>query len=149
MFVFYFGCASSITPPVAIAAYAGASIAGAGPMKTGMLALRIGAAMFIVPFVFAFYPDLLLVKEVGGFEWDVLVSVGLRLLLCLWLLASAFSGFDALKLSWPEIIVRMVLAAAVLYTDAYISTAAVVLGIILIVYNYVLAKRNAVALESQ
>ena len=145
MFVFYFGCASSITPPVAIAAYAGASIAGAGPMRTGMLALRIGAAMFIVPFVFAFYPDILLVEEAGGFEWGNLISICLRLLLCLWLLASAFSGFDALKLGWLEIVVRIALAAAVLYTDTLISSSAVVLGIALIVYNYSLAKRKMAA----
>ena len=145
MFVFYFGCASSITPPVAIAAYAGASIAGAGPMRTGILALRIGAAMFIVPFVFAFYPDLLLVKEVGGFEWGVLISISLRLLLCLWLLASAFSGYDAQKIGWLEIILRIALAAAVLYTDILISSTAVVLGLALIGYNYVLAKRGTAA----
>ena len=145
MFVFYFGCASSITPPVALAAYAGASIAGAGPMRTGLLALRIGAAMFIVPFVFAFYPDLLLVEEVGGFEWGVLISISLRLLLCLWLLASAFSGYDARKIEWPEIVLRLALAAAVLYTDTLISTGAVVLGVALIGYNYILARRSVAA----
>ena len=148
MFVFYFGCASSITPPVAIAAYAGASIAGAGPMRTGLLALRIGAAMFIVPFVFAFYPDILLVKEVGGFQWDVLLSICLRLLLCLWLLASAFSGHDAQSLGILEIIVRMALAAAVLYTDPLISTSAVALGVALIGYNYVLARRSVATTTS-
>mgnify|MGYP000096542042 CR=1 FL=1 len=81
-------------------------------------------------------------KEVGGFEWGVLISISLRLLLCLWLLASAFSGYDAQKIGWPEIVLRVALAAAVLYTDTLISTGAVVLGVTLIGYNYVLARRN-------
>jgi TRAP transporter 4TM/12TM fusion protein len=59
-FVYYFGCLSAITPPVAMAAYTGAGIAGSGPMETGLTASRIGLVAFIVPFFFAYSPVFLL-----------------------------------------------------------------------------------------
>ena len=52
MFVFYYCCISTITPPVALSAYAGASIAGSDPFKTGFTAVRLGLVAFIVPFMF-------------------------------------------------------------------------------------------------
>ena len=57
MFVFYFAVASAITPPVAIAAFAAASITRTEPMRTGFAAVRIGIVMFTIPFVFAWYPE--------------------------------------------------------------------------------------------
>jgi TRAP transporter 4TM/12TM fusion protein len=60
LFVLYFACISSITPPVAVAAYAGAGIAGADPTRTGITAARLGVAGFIIPFIFAFWPALLM-----------------------------------------------------------------------------------------
>ncbi|MCI8341723.1 MAG: TRAP transporter permease [Firmicutes bacterium] len=61
MFVFYFGIVADITPPVALAAYAGSAIAHSNPFKTGLTATRIAITAFIIPYVFAFSPDLLLV----------------------------------------------------------------------------------------
>jgi TRAP transporter 4TM/12TM fusion protein len=68
MFVFFFGCLSMITPPVAMAAYAAAHIAQAPPMKVGLQACRLGWPAFVLPFVFVWSPSLLLVGtplEVG------------------------------------------------------------------------------------
>ena len=59
-FVFYFGIVADITPPVALAAYAGAAIAKANPMKTGLNATRLAIAAFIVPYIFAYSPNMLL-----------------------------------------------------------------------------------------
>jgi|APSaa5957512622_1039677.scaffolds.fasta_scaffold39794_3 TRAP-type uncharacterized transport system fused permease subunit len=59
MFVIYYGMLSSITPPVALAAFGAASISGDSPMKTGFMAVRIGLVLFIVPFVFVLYPALI------------------------------------------------------------------------------------------
>lgn len=59
LFVFYFACISAITPPVALAAYAGASIAGAKPMNVGFAACKLGICAFIVPFLFCYQPSLL------------------------------------------------------------------------------------------
>ena len=61
MFVFYFGIAADITPPVCLAAYAGAGIAGANPFKTGMIAVKLAIAAFIVPFIFIYNPILVMV----------------------------------------------------------------------------------------
>ena len=57
MFIFYFAVASAITPPVAIAAFAAASITKEEPMVTGFSAVRSGIVIFVIPFVFAFHPD--------------------------------------------------------------------------------------------
>ena len=65
-FVFYYGVLADITPPVALAAYAGATIAGANLMETGNTAFRLGAAKALVPFVFMYAPTMLLV--VGDFN---------------------------------------------------------------------------------
>ncbi|NCC15161.1 MAG: TRAP transporter permease [Clostridia bacterium] len=62
MFVFYFGIVADITPPVALAAYAGAAIAGANPMKTAFNATMLAIAAFIIPYVFAFNEALLLIN---------------------------------------------------------------------------------------
>ncbi len=61
MFVFYFGIVADITPPVALAAYAGSAIAGANPMKTGINASKLAIAAFIVPYIFVMNPAMLLV----------------------------------------------------------------------------------------
>ncbi len=61
MFVFYFGIVADITPPVALAAYAGAAIAKADPFKTGIIATKLAITAFIVPYIFAFNPAMLLI----------------------------------------------------------------------------------------
>lgn len=66
MFIFYGGCKSNITPPVAIAAFAAAAIAGTGPMRTAMRSFVIGLPIYILPFMFVYAPELL---GVGGFGW--------------------------------------------------------------------------------
>lgn len=64
LFILYFGVVADITPPVALAAYAGAGIAGANSMKTGFQALKIALAAFIVPYIFAIDPSLILVEDI-------------------------------------------------------------------------------------
>jgi hypothetical protein len=66
-FVFYYGVLADITPPVALAAYAAAGMAGSDPFKTGNMAFRLGMAKALVPFVFVFSPSLLIVAK--GFTW--------------------------------------------------------------------------------
>jgi TRAP transporter 4TM/12TM fusion protein len=64
LFIFYFGTRADITPPVALAAYAGAGIAGSNPMKTGVTAFQLGIAGYIVPFMFIYGPELLTIGPV-------------------------------------------------------------------------------------
>ena len=65
-FVFYYGIVADITPPVALAAYAGAAIAGGKPMRTAITATRLAIAAFIIPFVFAYNPQLLLIDTTAA-----------------------------------------------------------------------------------
>ncbi|HPP07048.1 MAG TPA: DUF3394 domain-containing protein, partial [Syntrophorhabdaceae bacterium] len=81
LFVFYFAIISAITPPVALAAYAGAGIAKSDPMKTGLTACRIGLAAFIVPYMFVFNPALLMHGHVMEIIWVTFTAmVGVCLL---------------------------------------------------------------------
>lgn len=66
MFVFYFGIIADITPPVALAAFAGAGIAGAAPMRTGVNAAKLAIAAFIVPYIFVLSPILLMIGATAG-----------------------------------------------------------------------------------
>lgn len=75
LFVFYFAAVSAITPPVALAAFAAAGIAGSGPMRTGMTAVRLGIAAFIVPYVFVYGESLLLIGSVPEIILTVITAM--------------------------------------------------------------------------
>lgn len=65
MFVFYFGIFANITPPVALAAFAGAGISGGDPMRTGFTALRLSLAGFLIPYIFVYNPAMLMIDTAG------------------------------------------------------------------------------------
>ncbi|MCL6612012.1 MAG: TRAP transporter permease [Peptococcaceae bacterium] len=76
LFAFYFGNISNITPPVALAAFAGAGIAGANPNQVGWTAVRLGIAAFIVPFMFVYAPELLVQQGTPlGIIWAVITAI--------------------------------------------------------------------------
>ncbi len=140
MFVFYYGVASSLTPPVAIAAYAAAPIAGANPLKTAVMSFRLGMAKFIIPFVFAFYPTILIIEEFSLLPFLWIVA---RTCFCIWLFSSALSGFDRQKLTLPTILLRFAAAFAALATDPAIHIPAILLGAALIALDIRGARANA------
>lgn len=90
-FVFYYGVLADITPPVALAAYAAAGIAGANPFRTGNTAFRLGIAKALVPFVFVYSPALLLVTD--GFTWSAFTITLTGAMLGIGGLGAAFSGY--------------------------------------------------------
>jgi len=128
MFIFYFAVASAITPPVALAAFAASSITNADPMKTGFSAVKSGIVMFTIPFVFAIYPELLLIDQAlidpatgaflagydGGFDapW-MLLLIG-RVALALYLVSSAMAAYDHRALGAVQIGVRVLLAMLIM-----------------------------------
>ncbi|MGB5559352.1 MAG: TRAP transporter fused permease subunit [Paracoccaceae bacterium] len=75
LFILYFGCLSMITPPVAIGAFAAANIARADPLATGLEAVRFGWAVFIIPFLFALSPSLLLQGPPGLIAFDITTAL--------------------------------------------------------------------------
>ncbi|BCB18993.1 C4-dicarboxylate ABC transporter permease [Bosea sp. ANAM02] len=108
-FVFYYGVLADITPPVAIAAYAGASMAGADPFKTGNTAFRLALGKVMVPFVFVFSPSMLIMAP--GFTWTEFLGSTTACLTSITLLSGAFSAWLLAPLVMWE---RLVLALAAL-----------------------------------
>ena len=90
-FVFYYGVLADITPPVALAAYAGASMAAADPFKTGNTAFRLGLAKALVPFVFVYQPAMLLVTK--QFNWPDFIEATAGCTIGVVMLAAALTGF--------------------------------------------------------
>ncbi len=90
-FVFYYGVLADITPPVALAAYAAAGIAGSNPFRTGNTAFRLGIAKALVPFVFVYSPALLLVAD--GFTWTAFTVTLAGAMLGIAVLGAAFAGY--------------------------------------------------------
>jgi len=133
MFVFYYGVASSLTPPVAIAAYAAAPIANANPLATALMAFRLGMAKFIIPFVFAFYPTLLIIEVFEPLEF---IWIAVRTCLCIWLFSSALAAFDLQRLNLIEIAVRFCAAFACLAINPLIHLPAVVIGIATLIFSH-------------
>ncbi len=99
-FVFYYGVLADITPPVALAAYAAASMAGADPFKTGNTAFRLGLAKALVPFVFVYGPAMLIVTK--GFTWPLFLEITITCGLGVIMLAAALTGFALVKMSRIE-----------------------------------------------
>ena len=89
-FVFYFGIVADITPPVALAAYAGSAIAKGNPMKTGITATRLAIAAFIIPFVFAYSPSILFVGDV---VWYDVILIALTATIGMIGVAAGLSGY--------------------------------------------------------
>lgn len=97
MFVFYFGIVADITPPVALAAYAGSAIAGSNPFKTGVNATKLAIAAFIVPYVFAYSPALLMVDT----NWYQPIFIIISAFVGIFGLGMCVNGFALKKLSVP------------------------------------------------
>ncbi|TDK41129.1 TRAP transporter fused permease subunit [Antarcticimicrobium luteum] len=152
MFIFYFAVASAITPPVAVAAFAASSITGADPMRTGIASVRAGVVIFVIPFVFAFYPELLLIEAAqlspttGGARYlegyDGTVHIGgiafviLRVAAALYLLASALARFEARPIGGAELILRLTLAVLVLMKAPAVSLAALAAAAALLLWHW-------------
>jgi TRAP transporter 4TM/12TM fusion protein len=96
-FIFYFGMMSMISPPVAVAAFAAASISGASAMQTALTSVRIGWPAFIIPFLFVFSPSLLMQGD-----WDTIALAVVSASAGIWLVSVAMVGFCRTRLQLPE-----------------------------------------------
>ena len=104
MFVFYFGIVADITPPVALAAYAGSAIAGGSPMKTGFNATRLAIAAFIIPYVMALNPAMVFVDTTALEVVEIVVTS----LVGMYGLSMALEGYCRSELGWT---IRLLAAA--------------------------------------
>ena len=116
LFILYFGTRADITPPVALAAYAGAGIAGSDPWKTGLAAFQLGIAGFIIPFMFVYANELLFIGRIGSILWALVTAV-----LGVTCLAAAVQRCLLLKTAWYETLLLYAIAFLLikpgLYTD--------------------------------
>ena len=138
-FVFYFGIVADITPPVALAAYAGSAIARSDPMKTGLNAARLAIAAFIVPYILAFNPVMLLE---GDFMWIQVVQVVVTSLVGLFGIAAALNGTLFTKIN-P--VFRAVLAAGgicMMVPDTVTDVIGIAAIAAVFVVQYLLKKRQ-------
>jgi TRAP-type uncharacterized transport system fused permease subunit len=142
LFVLYYGVLSNITPPVAIAAYAAAPIAGANPLATGVQAVRIAAVGFMIPFVFVYNPSLVLVL---GVDWLPFLGALARLLLAIWLVATGTAGVDPDRLTLVERVLRVVLGIALLTPYIPAQVGAFVVGGALVAFHVLQRRRAALA----
>jgi TRAP transporter 4TM/12TM fusion protein len=100
LFVFYFAIISAITPPVALAAYAGAAIAGANVNKTGFTAMKVAIAGFIVPYMFVYSPSLLMI----GKAQDILLEAGTAVIGVVALSAGGIGFMNRRLLLWERLL---------------------------------------------
>ena len=156
MFIFYFAVASAITPPVAIAAFAASSLTKADPMSTAFSAVKSGIVMFIIPFIFAFYPELLVIDAakidpnsptadyLPGYDGNIyflsLLWLLARLSLFLYLISSCLAKFDKYELSTFEIIIRIILSGMVISSLEFYYSIGILLSIIIIIWHHFIYK---------
>lgn len=133
LFVFYFAILSAITPPVAMAVYAAVGISKSSLWETGWAAVKLGATGYIVPFMFAFSPALLMIGP-----WDTVTVAVITALIGVICLASSLHGFLLANLSWAERI--MLFAAAILLIKPGPTTDA--LGGVLVLLTFVSQVRK-------
>jgi len=142
LYVLYFGMMSMITPPIAIAAFAAASIAGASAMQTGFAAMRFGRSAYVIPVLFVFSPTLLLI----GDPFDVGLAI-VTATVGVWLISAALAGYFTSKLT-PVMRVLFIIFGLLALIPAgafpgavYSDIAGVVGGIILMILDYRRSKK--------
>ena len=123
MFVFFFGILADITPPVCLAAYAGAGIAGANPMKTGVTAVKLAVAAFLIPFVFVLEPSLLL----QGTLLELVPALA-TLVLGMMAIAAGLAGYFFGRTTGPERTLLLVGGVLMVYPMVVVSVVGLVLA---------------------
>ena len=159
LFVVFFAVMSTVTPPVALAAFAAAPIAGADPIRTGFAAARIGLAGFLIPFVFVYHPAVLYklqvvfewfgeapvtsgaMADVAAMGWGAFVWILFAFALATWLLASALAGFDRAVLGWQARLLRAALGCAVLLPQPPLAAPAAAAALLLLFFHGKVALR--------
>lgn len=138
MFVFYFGIFANITPPVALAAFAGAGIAGGDPMKTGWQSLKLALAGFIVPFMFVYNPTMMMIdvtntdvmaKTFAMPAWHLIAMVTVTSIVGVLALSASVEGYlKTVMPMWQRIV--MAVGACCLIVPETITD---IIGIVLVV----------------
>ncbi len=160
LFVVFFAVISTVTPPVALAAFAAAPIAGAPPLQTGFQAARLSLAGFIIPFVFVYHPAVIYklqvlfvwfgedlprsraMIDIATVSWADLGWIIMAFTLSMWLLTSALTGMEKYRLKTLERLLRTATGLLVLFPSFSISGFAFGFGLILIAAHRLLLNNS-------
>ncbi len=144
LFIFYFGLLSMITPPVAIASYAAAALAGSDPMRTAWSSVKLGAMAYIVPFIFIFSQELLLRGPILEILWSIASTA-----LGAFLVGVGLAGYLFRSLRWLPRMVLMVCACALFFHHGFagnmgywLNAGGALVGLALIAAERNLARRR-------
>ena len=161
LFVVFFAVISTVTPPVALAAFAAAPIAGASPLQTGFQAARLSLAGFIIPFVFVYHPAVIYklqtvfvlfgedipdnraMIDITTVSWTDLGWIIIAFTMSMWLLTSALTGMEKYRLSGVERLLRTIAGICLLVPSFLTSGAALLGGLILIILHRIPRLRQA------
>ncbi|MCI5112294.1 MAG: TRAP transporter fused permease subunit [Marivita sp.] len=142
LFVLYLGMMSMMTPPVAIAAFAAAAIAGSGPMRTGFKAMRLGWSAYVIPFVFVLDPALIM----NGTPLEILEAL-LRASLGIWLITAVIVGYFSARLQGARRIGYALLGMVLLVPGHYVPGGTIpalmllALGSAVIAYEFIVVRK--------
>ena len=130
LFVFYFACLSAITPPVALAAYAGAGIAKTSPMTTAIEACKLGFAGFMVPFAFCYNPAMMMQGSIPE-----IISVTVSAIIGTAVISAAFQGFLLWKLNPLERVIFIIGGLGMFIPGTATDLAGLAITVVLILIN--------------
>jgi len=137
-FVFYFGIVADLTPPVALAAYAGAAIAGANPMKTALQSTKLAIGAFIVPYIFALNPAMLFIDTTAG---EVILII-ITSLIGMFGVASGLEGYMLRNASWWERILSVAGGLLLIYPGIVTDSVGFALVAIVLALQLVTRKKE-------
>lgn len=137
MFVFFFGILADITPPVCLAAYAGSGIAGSNPLRTGVTALRLAIAGFLIPYVFVLEPALLLEGTVGE-----LVPALATVIAGMVAIAAGLAGHLVVRALTVERVLLIAGGFLMIYPEILVSAIGMVVAAVVVVIQVIRRRRN-------
>ena len=140
-FVFYFGIVADLTPPVALAAYAGAAIAQANPMKTAITATKLAIGAFIVPYVFALNPAMLFIDTTA---WEVIL-ICITSLIGIFAVSAALEGYFLRNMKWYERIVSVIGGLCLIYPGVVTDAVGIALVGTVLVFQLIKRKKKTLA----
>ncbi len=138
-FVFYFGIVADLTPPVALAAYAGAAIAQGNPMKTAFTATKLAIGAFIVPYVFALNPAMLFIDTS---VWEV-IQISITSLVGIFAVSASLEGYLMHRMPWLERILCLVGGLLLIYPGLVTDMIGIGLVAVIIVLQFATRKKAA------
>ncbi|ERS91265.1 MULTISPECIES: TRAP transporter permease [unclassified Halomonas] len=138
--VFWYSQDSNVTPPIALAGFAGAAIAGAKPMETGFQAWKFAKGLYLIPLFMVYNPEIIM----GG-PWPLLIWTALTGFLALGAFAAALEGYLFTRMGWPLRLLLLPAIVAVFYPSLMVEAAGAAVMLTVLLGNWLASRRAALA----